>query len=83
MSIISWIILGLVSGFIASKIVSGSGKGFIVNLVLGVVGAFVGGFAFTYLGHTGLTGLNFWSLFVAVVGSLLVLVAYHAVARRS
>ena len=78
MSIIAWIVLGILSGFIASKIVEGSGKGLFIDMVLGVVGAFVGGAAFHLIGHVGVTGFNIWSLFVSVVGAILVLVTYHA-----
>jgi uncharacterized membrane protein YeaQ/YmgE (transglycosylase-associated protein family) len=77
MSIIGWIILGLVSGFIASKIVNKTGEGVVLDIVLGIVGAVVGGFAFNLLGEGGVSGLNVWSMFVAVVGAVLVLGAYH------
>jgi uncharacterized membrane protein YeaQ/YmgE (transglycosylase-associated protein family) len=78
LSIIAWIILGLISGFIASKIVNKAGEGFILDVVLGVVGAFVGGSLFVRLGAPGVTGLNFYSMFVAVIGAIIVLVLYHA-----
>ena len=82
MSIIAWLILGLVAGFIASKLINRSGEGLVLDIVLGVVGALVGGFVFNALGGSGVTGLNLWSLFVSVVGAVVVLVLYHAVARR-
>ena len=82
MSIIGWIILGLISGFIASKIVNRTGEGFLLDIVLGIVGAIVGGFIFTALGATGVTGFNLYSMFVAVVGAIVVLVLYHAVFNR-
>jgi uncharacterized membrane protein YeaQ/YmgE (transglycosylase-associated protein family) len=82
MSIIAWILLGLVSGFFASKIVNGTGQGLFLDMVLGVVGAFVGGAAFHLIGRAGITGFNFWSLFVSVIGSILVLVVYHAMRGR-
>ena len=78
MSILAWIILGLIAGFIASKIVNRQGVGCLLDIVLGIVGAFVGGIIFTELGHTGVTGLNLWSLFVAVIGAVVILVVYHA-----
>jgi uncharacterized membrane protein YeaQ/YmgE (transglycosylase-associated protein family) len=78
MSIIGWIVLGLISGFIASKIVNKSGEGLIRDILLGVVGALVGGFLFTHLGAAGVTGVNLYSMFVSVVGAIIVLVAYHA-----
>ena len=73
MSIIGWIILGLISGFIASKIVNRTGEGFFLDIVLGIVGAIVGGFIFTAVGATGVTGFNLYSMFVAVVGAIVVL----------
>ncbi|MGE0790561.1 MAG: GlsB/YeaQ/YmgE family stress response membrane protein [Sandaracinaceae bacterium] len=81
MSILAWVVLGVISGFIASKMVGGTGKGLILDLVLGVVGAFVGGAAFHLIGQVGVTGFNLWSILVATVGAVLVLVVYHAVTR--
>ena len=82
MSFLAWIILGLISGFIASKLVNKAGEGVLLDIVLGVVGAFVGGWLFTTFGATGVTGLNIYSMFVAVVGAVVVLVVYHALIRR-
>lgn len=79
MSFIAWILLGLVAGFIGSKIVNKSGEGLLLDIVLGVVGAIVGGFLFSLVGAAPVTGLNFYSLFVAVIGAIVVLVIYHAV----
>lgn len=81
MSILGWLILGLVAGFIASKIVNKQGEGLIMDLVLGIVGAVVGGWLFTFFGEAGATGLNLYSLLVAVVGAIVVLVVYHAIRR--
>ena len=81
MSIIGWIILGLIAGFIASKIVNKEGSGFILDIVLGVVGAVVGGWLFGLIGHVGITGFNLYSMFVAIIGSVLVLIVYHAIRR--
>jgi uncharacterized membrane protein YeaQ/YmgE (transglycosylase-associated protein family) len=83
MSIIAWIILGLIAGFIASKIVNKQGEGVILDIVLGIVGAIVGGFIFTWLGAAGVTGFNLWSVVVAIVGAIIVLLIYHAVFGRS
>ena len=77
MSIIGWIILGLIAGFIASKIVNKTGLGFFMDLFLGIVGAIVGGVIFSALGASGITGLNLYSMVVAVIGAVIVLVAYH------
>jgi uncharacterized membrane protein YeaQ/YmgE (transglycosylase-associated protein family) len=82
MSILAWIFLGLISGFIASKIVNKQGEGFVLDVVLGVVGAVVGGFLFTRMGAAGVTGFNLYSMFVAMIGSVVVLVAYHALFAR-
>ncbi|HEY4403990.1 MAG TPA: GlsB/YeaQ/YmgE family stress response membrane protein [Xanthobacteraceae bacterium] len=83
MSIIAWIVLGLISGFIASKIVNKQGEGLILDILLGVVGAVVGGWLFAFFGASGVTGLNLYSMLVAIVGAIVVLVLYHAVARRA
>ena len=83
MSVLAWIILGLIAGFIASKIVSGSGQGILIDIVLGIIGAVVGGYLFTALGATGITGFNLYSMFVAVVGAGILLWAYHAISGRS
>jgi uncharacterized membrane protein YeaQ/YmgE (transglycosylase-associated protein family) len=83
MSILAWIILGLIAGFIASKIFVGSGQGVLMDIVLGIVGAVVGGYLFSALGSTGVTGFNLWSMFVAVVGAVVVLWLYHAISGRS
>ena len=82
MSVIAWIILGLISGFIGSKIVNKTGQGFLMDVVLGIVGAVVGGFIFTFFGAAGVTGLNIYSLIVSIVGAVVVLWVYHQVAGR-
>jgi uncharacterized membrane protein YeaQ/YmgE (transglycosylase-associated protein family) len=82
MGVISWIILGLIAGFIGSKIVNREGQGFWLDIALGIVGALVGGFLFDAFGSTGVTGLNIWSMIVAVVGSIVVLLIYNAVTGR-
>ncbi len=82
MSILGWLILGLIAGFIGSKIVNRTGEGLLLDIVLGVVGAMVGGYAFSVFGAAPVTGLNIYSLVVAVIGSILVLVIYHAVVGR-
>ena len=82
MSIIAWIILGLIAGFIGSKLVNKSGEGLVLDIVLGIVGAIVGGFLFSLFGAGGVDGLNLYSLLVAVVGAVVVLFVYHAVFNR-
>jgi uncharacterized membrane protein YeaQ/YmgE (transglycosylase-associated protein family) len=83
MSFVAWIVLGLVAGFIGSKLVNRTGEGLIRDVLLGVVGAIVGGFLFNLFGASGVTGLNLYSLLVAVVGAVIFLVVYHAIFRRS
>jgi uncharacterized membrane protein YeaQ/YmgE (transglycosylase-associated protein family) len=82
MGIIGWIILGLIAGFIGSKIVESEGQGFWLNIALGIVGALVGGFLFDLLGASGVTGLNIYSMIVAIVGSIVVLVIYNTLTGR-
>jgi uncharacterized membrane protein YeaQ/YmgE (transglycosylase-associated protein family) len=83
MSIIAWLVLGLIAGFIASRIVNKTGAGIILDIVLGIVGALVGGFLFSLFGTEGVTGLNLYSLLVAVVGAIVVLLIYHAIRRTA
>ena len=83
MSIIAWIVLGLIAGFIASKLVNKRGEGVVLDIVLGVVGAVVGGWLFDALGGVGVTGFNLWSILVAIVGAIVVLVIAHAIRRAA
>ena len=83
MSILAWIVLGLISGFIASKIVNKAGEGILMDIVLGIVGAIIGGWIFSVIGHSGVTGVNLYSVLVSVVGAVVVLWVYHAVRRRA
>ena len=83
MSFISWIILGLIAGFIGSKIVNKSGQGFLRDVALGVFGAVVGGVLFSAVGLGGVTGLNVWSMIVAVVGAVLVIWVFQQVTGSS
>jgi uncharacterized membrane protein YeaQ/YmgE (transglycosylase-associated protein family) len=82
MSIFGWIFLGLVAGFIASKIVDKSGQGMLFDIFLGIVGALAGGLLFSLFGATGVTGFNIYSLIVAVIGSVVVLWLYHMLMGR-
>ena len=83
MSILAWIILGLLAGFIASKIVNKQGEGLILDIVLGIVGAVAGGWLFGIFGGSGVTGLNLYSLLVAVIGAIVILIVYHAIRRAA
>ena len=83
MGILSWVILGGIAGWLGSMVVNRGGEGVLRDIVLGIVGGIVGGWLFSAMGSTGVTGFNLWSLFVAVVGAVIVLVLYHAVFGRS
>ena len=71
----------MIAGFIGSKIVNRQGSGIILDIVLGVIGALVGGYLFELAGHAGVTGFNLYSMFVAIIGAVVVLVAYHFIRR--
>jgi uncharacterized membrane protein YeaQ/YmgE (transglycosylase-associated protein family) len=83
MSILAWIVLGLVAGFVASKIVNKAGEGLLMDIVLGIVGAVIGGFIFRFFGAAGVSGLNLYSLIVAIIGAVVFLVIYHALRRTA
>ena len=83
MSIIAWIIVGLIAGFIASKIVNRTGEGVMLDVLLGIGGAIVGGWLFHIFGMSGVTGLNLYSIVVATLGAVVFLVLYHALFRGS
>lgn len=83
MSLLAWIVVGLVSGFIASKIIDKSGKGFLLDIALGVVGAVIGGWIFTIFGMAGVSGVNLYSFGVAIVGAIFVLATYHLLVRSA
>ena len=82
MSIIAWIVLGLIAGFIGSKLVNKRGEGFVLDIALGIVGAVIGGWLFSLVGMHGVTGLNISSLVVAVIGAVVFLLVYHAIRQR-
>jgi uncharacterized membrane protein YeaQ/YmgE (transglycosylase-associated protein family) len=79
MGFIGWIVLGLIAGFIASKLVNNRGEGPLMDIVLGIVGALLGGWLFNQFGSAGVTGFNAWSLLVAVVGAVAALGVWHAI----
>jgi uncharacterized membrane protein YeaQ/YmgE (transglycosylase-associated protein family) len=83
MSFLAWIVLGLIAGFIGSKIVNKTGEGVVLDIILGIVGATVGGWLFNMFGARGVSGLNLYSLLVAIVGAVVVLVVYHAIRRAA
>ena len=82
MSVVGWIILGLIAGYIASRIVDKSGEGMMLDIALGIIGAIVGGMLFNFFGVPGVTGLNIYSLLVAVIGAIVVLALYHMLTGR-
>ncbi|HWA42786.1 MAG TPA: GlsB/YeaQ/YmgE family stress response membrane protein [Hypericibacter adhaerens] len=82
MGIISWIVLGLIAGAIAKFIMPGNDPGgFFVTIIIGIVGAVIGGFIATQLGLGGLDGFSWHSLIVAILGSLVLLVGYRMIKR--
>ena len=81
MSSLAWIVLGLIAGFIASKIVNKQGEGFFLDIILGIVGAVAGGWIFSAFGAHGVSGVNLYSIMVAVIGAVVVLTVYHALRR--
>jgi uncharacterized membrane protein YeaQ/YmgE (transglycosylase-associated protein family) len=83
MSFLAWIVLGLIAGFIASKIVNRTGEGIFLDILLGIVGAVIGGWVFTRFGAAGVTGVNLYSILVAVVGSIIFLLVYHMLRRAA
>ena len=82
MTLVGWIVFGLITGFVASRIVAREGQGCILNVVLGIVGACVGGFMFTSIGGSGITGFDVYSMFVAIIGAIVVLLVYHAITGK-
>ena len=72
MGIIIWIIFGAIAGFVASNLM-GKGEGLLWDIVLGIVGAIVGGFIMNAFNQAGITGFNFYSLVVAVIGAVIVI----------
>ncbi len=83
MGVMGWIVLGLIAGYIASKVVNRRGEGVLMDIVLGIAGSVVGGWVFNFFGDVGVTGFNVWSLLVAVVGAVILLWVGHAIRRSS
>ena len=79
MSILGWAIFGAITGFIASKVVRGRGQGCILNIALGLVGALVGGTIFRGFTDFDVFRFNFESMFVGILGAVIVLFLWHAV----
>ena len=81
MSFVAWTILGLLAGFIGSKILNHRGEGLLTDIFVGMVGAWAGGYLFRLLGAEGVTGLTLWSLLVATTGSIVLLITFYAIRR--
>ena len=79
MSVLGWIVLGGIAGWIGSLLINKRGEGLFLDIILGIVGGVVGGWLVGVFGSTGVTGFNLWSLFVAVVGAMVLLIVKHAV----
>ena len=83
MSILVWIVFGLIVGFIAKWIVPGEGPGGILgDIIVGILGAIIGGWIYSFFGHTGVTGFNIWSFVCAIVGAIVLLWIIRAVSGR-
>lgn len=76
---VAWILVGLIGGYLASRMVNRSGQGLLRDIFLGIIGGIVGGIIFNAVGHPGVTGFNLWSILVAFIGGVVVLLLYHAV----
>lgn len=81
-NILVWVVIGGLAGWAASSVTKTGDKGLVGNIILGVIGAFVGGLAIELLGGEGFTGFNLWSFLVAFVGALLLLVIKRALSGR-
>lgn len=79
MNIILWLILGGIAGWLGSLIVRGTGLGIIGDIIVGIIGGFLGGFIVSLFGGTGVTGFNIWSLIVAVIGAVVLLLIVRLV----
>lgn len=81
MDILSWIVLGAVAGWLASAL-TGESEGCLTDVIVGIVGALIGGFIFRQFGKAGVTGFNLGSLLVAVVGAVILILALRVIRRR-
>ncbi len=84
MGIISWVVVGLIAGLLAKWFMPGTGPGgFIVTVLIGMAGASIGGFILRFLGGAGATGFNVWSILVATLGAIVLLLLYGLIDRRA
>ena len=71
---LAWLIVGAVSGWLASIVMrTNASQGLLLDIIVGIIGAFIGGFLFNAIGVTGVTGFDIWSVFVAFVGAVVLL----------
>ena len=82
MSIIAWLFVGVISGFLARKLVGKTGAHLTTDITLGVTGAIVGGFLFTFFGYMAPEGIDLYNVTASAAGAIAVLLVYHAVVRR-
>ena len=83
MGILALIVVGLIAGLLAKLVMPGDDPGgLIVTTLIGIAGAFVGGFVVQFLGGTGVTGINIWSILVATLGAVILLAIYRLFASR-
>ena len=83
MGILAWIVIGLIAGALAKLIMPGDDPGgIIVTILIGIVGAFVGGFVVNLFGGAGVSGFNIWSILVATLGAIILLAVYRLVVSR-
>ena len=82
MGILAWIVVGLIAGFVAEQVTKTS-MGLLMNLAVGIVGAFIGGFIMNQLGGTGITGFNLWSIVVAIIGAIVLLLIINLIRKNT
>jgi uncharacterized membrane protein YeaQ/YmgE (transglycosylase-associated protein family) len=84
MGILAWIVVGLIAGLLAKLVIPGDDPGgIIITILIGIAGAFVGGFVFSIFGGSGMTGFNLWSILIATVGAIILLLIYRLIAGRT
>jgi uncharacterized membrane protein YeaQ/YmgE (transglycosylase-associated protein family) len=84
MSILAWIVVGIIAGFLAKSVLPGKApSGIIGDLVVGAIGAVIGGWIMNSFGNAGVSGINLWSVFVAFIGAGVLLVILRAVSGRT
>ncbi len=80
---ISWIVVGIIAGFLGRMVVKGEGPGGLLgDLIIGIIGAIIGGWLWGWFGHVGVTGINLYSIIVAFVGAVILLLIMRAVTGR-